>query len=403
MIEDVLYRETVNEVTQDKELRLVVPRIMRHKLIQMMHEGMTGGHAGIARTKDQVRRRAYWPGWTKSVELFVKSCAPCSRYQRGKAPKLGRLRTMLASCPWETIGIDVTGPHPKSTKRTCIYLNYHRPFQQVCEGLPDEKSGGLAPPIANILVEKVICLVGTPTRILTDQGPNFESNLFRELCKALGVTKVRTSPYEASTNGITERLHLTMNSMIAKVIREDQRDWHTKLPIVMAAYNATRHSSTSLTPNLVIFGHENVMPSDLVLCNPGALPPRENCVVEYVADQQERFRAAYETVRNHLKAAAERRKAYYDANVRARHFQEGDRVWYFYLRQYIRRSKKWSFAYVGPYTVLKKVSDLTYQIQKLKKVKPIIVHVDKLKRCAELAGEEAGIEVKTVWTCRLRN
>ena len=124
-------------------------------------------------------------------------------------------------------------------------------------------------------------------------------------------------------------------------------------------------------------------------------------VVVYVADQQERFRAAYETVRNHLKAAAVKRKAYYDANVRARHFQEGDRVWYFYPRQYTRRSKKWSFAYVGPYTVLKKISDLTYQIQKSRKVKPIIVHVDKLKRCTEPTAAEVGGEVKTVWTCRI--
>ena len=399
LIDDVLYRETYNEVTQDKESRLVVPRVMRHRLIQMMHEGITGGHAGIARTKDQVRRRAYWPGWTKSVELFVKSCAPCSRYQRGRAPKQGQLRTMLASCPWETLGIDVTGPHPKSTGGHVYILTIIDHFSKFAMAYPMRNQE--ASTIANILVEKVICLVGTPTRILTDQGPNFESNLFRELCKALGVAKVRTSPYEASTNGITERLHLTMNSMIAKVIKEDQRDWHTKLPMVMAAYNATCHSSTSLTPNFIIFGRENVMPADLILCNPGVLPPQENSVVEYVLNQQEKFRAAYETVRNHLKAAAVKRKAYYDANVRARHFQEGDRVWYFYPRQYTRRSKKWSFAYVGPYTVLKRISDLTYQIQKSRKVKPIIVHVDKLKRCTEPTAAEVGGEVNTVWTCRI--
>ena len=69
-VNSVLYRETVNTVTQEKELRLVVPTSMRLDLLRMMHDGMTGGHAGITKTKDQVRRRAYWPGWTKSVELF---------------------------------------------------------------------------------------------------------------------------------------------------------------------------------------------------------------------------------------------------------------------------------------------------------------------------------------------
>ena len=86
---NVLYRESFNPVTQVKEKRVVVPTAMRPELIRMLHEGMTGGHAGISRTKDQVRRRAYWPGWTKSVELFVKACGPCARYKRGHAPRQG--------------------------------------------------------------------------------------------------------------------------------------------------------------------------------------------------------------------------------------------------------------------------------------------------------------------------
>ena len=174
-----------------------------------------------------------------------------------------------------------------------------------------------------------------------------------------------------------------LNSMLAKTVKKNQRDWDERLAYVMAAYRATQHSSTSLTPNFVVFGHENVMPADLVLCNSNVLPQNENSPVEFVAVQQERFRAAYETVRNHLKSTVKKRKAYYDASVRARSFEVGSRVWYFYPRQYIRRAKKWSFVYVGPYTVLRKISDLSYEIQKSKKDNPIVVHVDKLKLCTE--------------------
>ena len=34
----------------------------------------------------------------------------------------------------------------------------------------------------------------------------------------------------------------TLNSMLAKVIAENQHDWDTKLPAMMAAYRAARHS-----------------------------------------------------------------------------------------------------------------------------------------------------------------
>ena len=357
MIDNVLYRESYNPVTQTKERRVVVPAAMRSELIRMLHEGMTGGHAGISRTREQVRRRAYRPGWTKSVELFVKACGPCARYKRGHAPKQGQMKMMVACRPFETLGVDVTGPHPKSAKGNIFILTVIDHFSKFAFAFPMRNQE--ASTVAKILVEKVICLMGTPTRILTDQGPNFESNLFKELCKALGVAKVRTSPYEASTNGLVERFHLTLNSMLVKTVKKNQRDWDERLAYVMAAYRATQHSSTSLTPNFVVFGHENVMPADLVLCNSNVLPQNENSPVEFVAVQQERFRAAYETVRNHLKSTAQKRKAYYDTSVRARSFEVGSRAWYFYPRQYIRRSKKWSFVYVGPYTVLRKISDLS--------------------------------------------
>ena len=379
VIEDVLYRITTDPVTQEERKQLVVPVALRHRLIRMVHEGMTGGHAGFARTKDQVRRRAYWPGWTKSVELYVKSCGPCARYHRGKAPKQGQLHPMLASRPFETIGIDVTGPHPKSSNGFVYILTIVDHFSKFAFAYPMRNQE--AQTVAKLLLENVICLVGAPDRILTDQGPNFESQLFRELCKSLGVEKIRTSPYEASTNGITERFHLTLNAMLAKCVRENQRDWDRWVQPVMAAYRATRHSSTSMSPNFVIFGRENVMPADLVMCNASTLPSSESSVNDFVSEQQDRFRAAYQTVRDHLKAAAEKRKAYYDASVRAKQFAIGDKVWYFYPRGYVKRSKKWSFVYVGPYYITRKLSDLTYEIQKSPRDRPIVTHVDKLKKC----------------------
>ena len=45
--------------------------------------------------------------------------------------------------------------------------------------------------------------------------------------------------------------------------------------------------------------------------------------------------------------------------------------------------EKVEFVYVGPYTVLRKISELTYDIQKSRKNKPIIVHIDKLKLCVK--------------------
>ena len=88
--------------------------------------------------------------------------------------------------------MDVTGPHPKSAKGNIFILTVIDHFSKFAFAFPMRNQE--ASTVAKILVEKVICLMGTPTRILTDQGPNFESILFKELCKALGVAKVRNQP-----------------------------------------------------------------------------------------------------------------------------------------------------------------------------------------------------------------
>jgi len=102
--------------------------------------------------------------------------------------------------------------------------------------------------------------LGCPLQILTDQGPNFESNLFQQLCRLMCVDKIRTTPYKPSTNGNIERFHGTMHSMLAKLVSENQRDWDEKLPAVAFAYRASgsqmphRSSQRSATDNLVTSG-----------------------------------------------------------------------------------------------------------------------------------------------------
>jgi len=88
-------------------------------------------------------------------------------------------------------------------------------------------------------------------QILTDRGPEFESQLFCSLLEWMGVEKIRTTAYYPACNGMVERFHRTLNSMIGKVVADPQRNLDDALPLVMASYRATRHESTGMTPNLL--------------------------------------------------------------------------------------------------------------------------------------------------------
>jgi len=55
---------------------------------------------------------------------------------------------------------------------------------------------------------------GYPLQLHTDQGRNFESLLFKELCKLTGILKTRNTPFHPRSNTLTERANRTILQML---------------------------------------------------------------------------------------------------------------------------------------------------------------------------------------------
>jgi len=139
---------------------------------------------------------------------------------------------------------------------------------------------------------------------LSDQGAEFESTLFQELCRLMQIEKLRTSPYKPSTNGMLERFHRTLNSLLAKAVKKNQRDWPEHLQTVVAAYRATIHEATGMSPNRVFLGREVRLPIDLAL---GITPNEFDIqppVTDHVFELRERLYKDGVFVRERLRRAA---------------------------------------------------------------------------------------------------
>jgi transposase InsO family protein len=105
-------------------------------------------------------------------------------------------------------------------------------FSKWAEAIP--LANHTAPVVARALMVHVFSRFGTPLQLLTDRGPEFESELFTQLMKCMEIDKLRTTAYKPSTNGTVERFHRTLNSMLGKVVNDSQRDWDDRLPFVLA-------------------------------------------------------------------------------------------------------------------------------------------------------------------------
>ena len=124
--------------------------------------------------------------------------------------------------------------------------------------------------VADTLTTQFFCRYGIPRQLHSDQGTDFQSELFREVCRLLQIEKTRTMPFRPQSDGLVERLNRTLKSLLKAFVNEHHNDWDGHLSYLMCAYRSTIQDSTRCSPNLLMLCHEILwwarlqkLPSDL--------------------------------------------------------------------------------------------------------------------------------------------
>ncbi|GBM31049.1 hypothetical protein AVEN_120255-1 [Araneus ventricosus] len=77
----------------------------------------------------------------------------------------------------------------------------------------------------------------------------------------------------------------------------------------------------------------------------------------------------------------ERMKIRYDFRATDHHFKEGDLVWMYNQKRRRGLSPKLQQNWEGPYTVVKKLNDVVYRVQRSPNFKPKVIHINRLAPC----------------------
>jgi hypothetical protein len=351
----------------------VLPQKLRTDVFNHLHTNRIAGHLGRDRTIASIKKRFYWPNFTSDIKRWVQSCDMCARRKPGPGCGKSHIQQEISYQRLDRIALDILGPLPCTSDGNQYIVVISDYFTKYVEAYALKDHTALT--VADKLVTEFICRYGVPSIIHSDQGPEFESTLFKEMCRLLGIEKTRTTPYNPRSDGLSERNIRTVQMMLAMFVNENRNDWDDHLPFVLMAYRSTIHDSTKCSPNMLMFGRENTLPVDIMYGDP---PCSEgfSCPSKYVEWLRHSMSDAHKKVAEQLQKAASRQKQSYSKGLKPRSFIEGDLVW----RWYPPTAKaKLGLGWVGPYKVLKKVTTLTYQIKHQVSHKILVVHVDHLK------------------------
>ena len=278
----------------------------------------------------------------------------------------------------DRLATDILGPlplTPRGNRYILVVSDYFTKWVEIFP-VPDQT----AVTCAEIILNEVISRFGCPFELHSDQGRNYESQIFAELCRLLEVRKTRTSPGNPKCNGQVERFNRTLIRMIKAYLRGEQTNWDKWLGCLAAAYRATPHESTGLTPNLLMLGREVRLPAEIIFGSGTTQIGTEVASYgDYVDHLKSKMQQAHDIAREHLHNAALKQKRNHDFKINYNTYHPGDLIWMRSDRTQLGIAPKLRRPYEGPYLVLQKVNDLDYVIQLDGHGQRRLVHHDRLK------------------------
>ena len=361
--------------------KILVPEVLRVKILKRFHDSPYAGHLGTRKTIARIRRRYLWPKMTKDIKEYIRKCEICAKRKACRSSKAPLRPIPPPEHVWQTMAMDIVGPLTQTGEGNVYILVMGEYLTRFIITAPMQNQ--TADTVAKTFIKSIVLQHGVPERVLTDQGTNFLSQIMDNLYKQLGIERLRTTAYRPNCDGMIERFNRTVGDMLASYVSKQPDKWDEFLPYATFAYNTAVHASTGHTPFYLMFGREAREPNDV-------LPPARLLVV---TDQNNIFSRmwndAMEIAKDTLKGAQEKQKHYYDRNTKTVKYNIGDTI---LLKEMQNTPGKFNMRWEGPYVIKEKKNDVNYKIESADGKKILVTHVDRMKLFKQ--SENEPVEVK---------
>lgn len=348
------------------EIICIVDPSKQEQVIKEFHLSTLSGHQGLHRTVKRLKKYYYFPQLIKKVDQFIKNCDYCQKNKCGKNPRIPMKITTTSKSPFEKVFMDIVGPLPLSYLSNRYLLTIQDDLTKYCFAIPIHNQE--ATTIAEAFLKNFVCIYGAPKSILTDQGTNFLSEVFKNCCKMLNIKKMNSTAFHPQTNGALERSHRTFTEYLRHFVDKYGMDWDIWSPFCVFTYNTTPHCSTGYMPYELVFGHRPNLPSSF------NFEPEVNYNYDdLLCDFKYKLQNSYQIARHNIVRSKENSKRYYDTYSKNKTYANGDLVW---LKNE-QPTSKFSSRWLGPYKVNHIVSPENTAIQIGNRVK--VVHNNRLK------------------------
>jgi len=155
--------------------------------------------------KTLAHSHVWWPNLDHDIESLVKACSQCQSV-RSSPPVVPLHPQSWPTRPWQRIHVDYAGPF--RGRNFLIVVDAHSKWPEVIPMISTTSSATIHE------LRRLFSSFGLPKQLVSDNGPQFTSDEFKEFLKANHVKHICSAPYHLSSNGAAERFVRTLKQAL---------------------------------------------------------------------------------------------------------------------------------------------------------------------------------------------
>ena len=184
-----------------KKDKVVIPTSLQVFMMKEAHQT----HLGIEASKHRARELMYWPGINNDIERMVKTCEVCNSNKKQQKEPLQP--HPVPNRPFQRIGADL---FEFEQQQYLITADFYSGWFEI-DLLPSQKT--------STVVQKLkahMSRYGIPDTLVTDNGPQFDSNEFKQFQKKWSFHDITSSLCYPQSNGGVEHAVQSAKTLMKK-------------------------------------------------------------------------------------------------------------------------------------------------------------------------------------------
>ena len=216
---------------------------------------------GIEKCKQRAKDLVYWPGMLSQIEDVVSNCSVCNTYRQSNT-KEPMIPHNVPIRPWSQVGADL---FELNKQHYLLLVDYYSGFIKV-NTLNSTKSIQIITHCKSQFARH-----GIPDVLITDNGPQFNSEEFRTFTKDYNIQHRTSSPLYPQSNGMAERSVQTIKCLLKKATHDNQDPY-----IALLDHRNTPISETLGSPAQRLMGRRTrtLIPTMQNLLKPKTISPK---------------------------------------------------------------------------------------------------------------------------------